>query len=351
MIIDIHAHFTAPAELFAYKSNLLASRKRQRGRLKLSDELITEALNKPVHGGASHLEQLDQVGTDYQIISPRPYQLMHSEKPETLVHAFCEACNDLTARQVELFPDRFVGMASLPQNMGVSPENSIAELERCVKELGFVGCLLNSDPSECLDPPPGLGDEYWYPLYEKLVELDVPAMVHGAGCRAHRHDYTLNFVIEESISIISLLDSKVFQDFPKLKLIICHGGGAIPYQIGRFRAGRIKSRSKEMFEDSFRKLYFDTALYTQDALEMLFHWATPDRCMFGTERPGAGTAKDPKTGRWMDDTRPLIESIPSLSDADKKKIFEDNAKKVFKLKLPKKGKSAAATREKAAAKG
>lgn len=334
MIIDIHAHFTAPDKLFAYKSNLLASRSRPRGKLKLSDELIIEALNKEVHGGASHLQQLDEVGTDIQIISPRPYQMMHSEKPERIVHAFCEACNDLTARQVELFPNRFVGMASLPQNMGVSPANSIEELERCVKELGFVGCLLNSDPSENLEPPPGLGDEYWYPLYEKLVELDVPAMVHGAGCRAHRHNYTLNFIIEESVSIINILSSKVFEDFPKLKLIICHGGGAIPYQIGRFRAARIKGgRAKETFEESFRKLYFDTALYTKDALEMLFHWATPDRCMFGTERPGAGTAKDPATGEWMDDTRPLIESIAALSESDKKKIFEDNARKVFNLKI------------------
>jgi OH-DDVA meta-cleavage compound hydrolase len=334
MIIDIHAHFTAPDKLFAYKANLLASRARQRGKLKLSDDLIVEALNKEVHGGASHLQQLDEVGTDIQIISPRPYQMMHSEKPESIVRAFCEACNDLTARQVELFPNRFVGMASLPQNMGVSPANSIEELERCVKELGFVGCLLNSDPSENLEPPPGLGDEYWYPLYEKLVELDVPAMVHGAGCRAHRHNYTLNFIIEESVSIINILSSKVFEDFPKLKLIICHGGGAIPYQIGRFRAARIKGgRAKETFEESFRKLYFDTALYTKDALEMLFHWATPDRCMFGTERPGAGTAKDPATGEWMDDTRPLIESIAALSESDKKKIFEDNARKVFNLKI------------------
>jgi 4-oxalmesaconate hydratase len=55
--------------------------------------------------------------------------------------------------------------------------------------------------------------------------------------------------------------------------------------------------------------------------------------MFGTERPGAGTAKDPATGNWMDDTRPMIEGIASLSDQDKKKIFEDNARKVFNLDL------------------
>ncbi|MGY9004790.1 MAG: amidohydrolase family protein [Alphaproteobacteria bacterium] len=334
MIIDIHAHFSAPEKLFAYKANILASRGRSRGAVKLSDDEILGALNKKVHGGNSHLEQLDEVGTDIQIISPRPYQLMHSEKPESLVHNFTESCNNLTARQCELFPDKFVGMASLPQNMGVSPSNSLEEMERCVKELNMKGFLLNPDPSEGMgEAPPGLGDEYWYPIYEKLVEYDMPVLIHAAGCRSHRHDYTLNFIIEESIAIVNVLDSKVFEDFPKLKMIICHGGGAIPYQIGRFRAGRIKRNSKIPFEESFRQLYFDTALYTPDALEMLFRWAGTDRCMFGTERPGAGTAKDPITGTWMDDTKPMIEGIASLTADDKKKIFEDNAKDVFNLDL------------------
>ena len=334
MIIDIHAHFTAPEKLFAYKANLLASRGRSRGVVKLSDDEITAALNKPVHGGTSHLAQLIEVGTDVQIISPRPYQLMHSEKPEQVVHNFTASCNNLTARQCELFPDKFIGMASLPQNMGVSPTNSIEEFERCVKELNMKGFLLNPDPSEGLgEAPPGLGDEYWYPIYEKLVEYDMPALIHAAGCRSHRHDYTLNFIIEESIAIINVLDSKVFEDFPALKLIICHGGGAIPYQIGRFRAGRIKRGHDIPFEESLRQLYFDTALYTEDALAMLFRWAGTDRCMFGTERPGAGTAKDPKTGTWLDDTKPMIEGIESLSDADKKMIFEDNARAVFNLDI------------------
>ena len=333
MIIDMHAHFTAPDKLFAYKANLLSSRIRSRGPLKLDDELIIKALNEPVHGGKSHLEQLVEVGTDLQIISPRPYQLMTSEEPPSVVRGFVEACNNLTARQCELFPDKFVGMAALPHAMGTEPKDCLDELDRCVNDLNMGSCLLNPDPSEGLGmAPPGLGDEYWYPIYEKLVEYDIPALVHSASCRAHRHNYTLNFIIEESIAIISLLGSSVFEDFPKLKLIISHGGGAIPYQIGRFRAARMKRKGKP-FEESLRQLYFDTALYTQDALEMLFRWVGTDRCMFGTERPGAGTAKDPNTGKWMDDTRPLIESIPSLTDEDKKMIFEDTAREVFKLKV------------------
>jgi predicted TIM-barrel fold metal-dependent hydrolase len=80
-----------------------------------------------------------------------------------------------------------------------------------------------------------------------------------------------------------------------------------------------------------RNLYYDTVLYNKDSLELLFKTVGVDRCMFGTERPGVGTVKDPRTGRWLDETRYIIEDIGFLSSADKKMIFEDTAKKVFKL--------------------
>jgi 4-oxalmesaconate hydratase len=75
-------------------------------------------------------------------------------------------------------------------------------------------------------------------------------------------------------------------------------------------------------------------LYSADALALLFKTVGADRCLFGTERPGVGTVKDPKTGRWLDETRFTIEAIDWLTDADRKAIFEDNAKKLFNLKVP-----------------
>jgi len=122
----------------------------------------------------------------------------------------------------------------------------------------------------------------------------------------------------------------VLNDFPTLKLILSHGGGAIPYQVARFDATSLR-RGIERFSDKLRKLYFDTVLYSAGALELLFKTVGADRCMFGTERPGVGTVKDPKTGKWLDETRHIIEGFDWLSAAEKKMIFEDNAKKVFKL--------------------
>ncbi|HEY6615866.1 MAG TPA: amidohydrolase family protein, partial [Vicinamibacterales bacterium] len=114
---------------------------------------------------------------------------------------------------------------------------------------------------------------------------------------------------------------------------VSHGGGAIPYQFARFEASSLRGKGPR-FSDQMRKLYYDTVLYSKDALELLFKTVGVDRCVFGTERPGVGTVMDPRTGRWLDETRFTIESIDWLTDADKKKIFEDNAKKLFNLKVP-----------------
>jgi OH-DDVA meta-cleavage compound hydrolase len=331
MIIDMHAHVTAPDSLYVYKAGLLSHRGGHgRGQVGASDEDLIKALNSPVFGGSSHLAQLQEAGTDMQIISPRPYQMMHSENPK-LTTWYTEETNSIIAREVKLFPKVFRGVCGLPQSPGISPKAHLPYLEKCVKEMGFVGTLLNPDPGECsgVETPP-LGDRYWYPLYEKLVELDIPAHIHSAGCRSERLTYSLHFINEESIAIVSLLNSNVFADFPTLKLIVSHGGGAIPYQVARFDATSLR-RGTERFSDKLRKLWFDTVLYSEDALRLLFKTVGADRCMFGTERPGVGTVKDPKTGKWLDETRHIIEGFDWLSAAEKKMILEDNAKKVFNL--------------------
>lgn len=327
MIIDTHGHISAPPELYAYKSMLLASRGYHgKGDPNISDERMHAAVQR-------HVQMMKEVGTDIQFISARPFQMMHSEKPERIVHWWAEAINNLVYRQCQAYPDLFMGIACLPQCAGVSPKNCLEELERCVKELGFIGCLLNPDPGEGDQQTPPLADEYWYPLYEKLVELDVPALIHTAGCKNPRWSYSLNFIIEESVGILSLLspESRVFEDFPTLKLIFPHGGGSIPYQMGRWRAHSYIYKEPEPFEEKIRKLWFDTCLYTKESIELLIRTVGSDRVLFGTEKPGSGSAIDPNTGKWMDDLKPVIESIEWLTEEDKKKIFEDNARALYKI--------------------
>jgi 4-oxalmesaconate hydratase len=230
---------------------------------------------------------------------------------------------------VQLFPKRFRAVAGLPQYRDESPINCLKELEFRVKEQGFIGCLLNPDPTEGDGaPPPGLGDEFWYPLYEKLCELDVPALVHSAGSCSPRESYTLKFINEESIAIVSLMNSKVFEKFPNLKLVVPHGGGAIPYHMGRFRAWTVRSGG-EFFDDKLRRLHFDTTTYDKDALELLFKVVGPDRVLFATENPGTGSITDPKTGRAYDDLKPVIEQIAFLSEQDRRNVFECNCVRLY----------------------
>jgi 4-oxalmesaconate hydratase len=332
MVIDSHAHVTAPDGLYVYKAGILSHRgSHGRGEPPgMSDDDVRHAMNKPVFNSGSHLEQLKEAGTDMQVISPRPYQLMHSEDPK-LVRWWVEENNNIVSREAKMMPDVFRGVGALPQSPGVSPAECVGELERCVRDLGLVGILINPDPGECsgVETPP-MGDRFWYPLYEKLVELDVPGQIHSAGCRSGRLSYSLHFINEESIAVVSILNSRVFDDFPSLKIIVSHGGGAVPYHVGRFNAGTYR-RGGKSFLEKMNLLWYDTVLYSAGALELLFRTVGPERCLFGTERPGVGTVKNPETGLWLDDTRPIIERFDWLTADEKKMIFEDNARKVFNL--------------------
>jgi len=330
MIIDCHGHVSAPAELWVYKS-LLLSHRGEHGRKfpDLSDEEILSHTNRKEMAPCGHLDMLERVGTDYQLLSPRPFQMMHSEKPGKLVHWFTEETNNIIARQCQLMPERFAPIAGLPQVAGQPVEVVLPELERCV-QMGFKGCLLNPDPFENSGvEPPSMGDRYWYPLYEKLCELDVPAHIHSAGSRSERAPYTLNFLLEETMAVYGLLESKVFEDFPELKIIVSHGGGAIPYHIGRFRSSA--ARRGFEFLDRMRHLHYDTVLYSEEALRLLIKTVGADRCLFGAECPGVGSAINPQTGSTFDDIAPFIRGFDWLSHEEKAMIFEGNARALFKL--------------------
>jgi len=327
MIIDIHAHLVSPTALSAWRSNLLAASGYYRSPLGVSDAVIAES-------AAGNVALMDSVGTDVQLLSPRPFLQMHSVKPDRVVHWWIEANNDLIARTVALYPGRFAGVAGLPICAGSPVTDALGELDRAINQLGFVGVSLNPDPHEGTGPSPKLGDEYWYPLYEKLVEYDVPALIHSAGCNNGRESYSSHFITEESIAILGILNSTVFDDFPDLKIIVGHGGGSVPYQIGRWQAEALSpglggALDGERFEVGLRRLWFDTVLHHAPSLELLFKTVGADRCMFGTEKPGSGSAINPETGRSFDDLKPVIEGLSLLTPGELKLVFEDNARSVF----------------------
>ncbi len=147
MIIDCHGHYTtAPHQHQEFReqqikalddASLLASLTRPR----ISDDEIRESLE------GAQLKLQRERGSDLTIFSPRASAMAHHIGDEATSLLWSQVCNDLIARVVSLYPDNFVGVCQLPQSPGVPPGHSARELERCVTELGFIGCNLNPDPS------------------------------------------------------------------------------------------------------------------------------------------------------------------------------------------------------------
>jgi 4-oxalmesaconate hydratase len=354
VIIDVHAHLVTPLSVMGIRTALQVSGGQHSIEWIKQTQLSPDELQKSVK---NNIAMMDKVGTDMQFLSPRPFALMHSHRRFADVDIWVRLQNDMIHENVKQYPTRFRGIAGLPQLNGQPVEITFEELHRCIEELGFVGVLVNPDPSEGLGTSPPLGDPYWHPLWKKLVDLDVPALIHSAGC-CGRETYDEHFASEESLAITSVAHSDVFERFPGLKLIIAHGGGGIPYQIGRWRShwlvslaakkphiGRYLKEAEAAgwegkalpprpddlttFDEILRKFYFDTILHDTDSLEHLLKKVGVDRCLFGTERPGSGGGIDLATGRPMDDFKYKIDRMKSLSDDDRLALYGLNALKVF----------------------
>lgn len=277
----------------------------------------------------NHLRLLRECGADMTIFSPRASTMAHHVGDEAVSQAWTRRCNDLIARVVDLYPETFIGVCQLPQSPGVSITRSIAELERCVTELGFVGCNLNPDPSGGHWTASPLTDRAWYPFLEKMVELDVPAMVHVSGsCNHSFHATGAHYINADTTAFMQFLEGDLFRDFPDLRVIIPHGGGAVPYHWGRYRGLADMLKKPNLREHVMRNVYFDTCIYHQPGIDLLFKVIDIDNILFGSEMVGAVRGIDPETGQYFDDTKRYIDAL-TISDADKRKVFEDNARRVY----------------------
>jgi 4-oxalmesaconate hydratase len=241
-----------------------------------------------------------------------------------------ELANDVIYRVCNLYPKNFVGVAQLPQSPAAPPANSIPEMERTVNELGFVGVNLNPDPSGGMWTGLPLFDRSWYPVYEKLCELDVPAMIHvSESCNPNFHMTGAHYIAADTTAFMQLITSTIFTDFPELKIIIPHGGGAVPYHWGRYR-GLAQDMGKPPLEELLmHNVFFDTCVYHQAGIDLLFKVIPLDNILFASEMIGAVRGIDPETGHYYDDTKNFVDQVSWLSDADRQAVYEDNIYRVF----------------------
>jgi 4-oxalmesaconate hydratase len=128
---------------------------------------------------------------------------------------------------------------------------------------------------------------------------------------------------------MQLILSDLFKDVPTLKLIIPHGGGAVPFHWGRFRGLALNAGRPELADIIKNNIFFDTCVYHQPGINLLTEVVPIDNILFASEMVGAVKGIDPKTGFNFDDTKRYVDGAPKLSDADRQKIFEGNARRVF----------------------
>jgi 4-oxalmesaconate hydratase len=328
MIIDCHGHYTTfPPALADFRKAQLAEALEPARHAAVADPVLSDdQLRESIE--PTQLARMKERGIDLTIFSPRAAGMEHHAGNEATSIRWARICNDLIHRVVAMYPASFAGVCMLPQSPGVAPGNCIPELERCVKELGFVGCNLNPDASGGYWKDLPLTDRIWYPLYEKMVELDVPAMVHvSLSCNPNFHTSGAHYLNGDTTAFMQFLMSDLFKDFPTLRFVIPHGGGAVPYHWGRFRGLALDAR--RVLEDQLLdNVFLDTCVYHQAGIDFLTKVVPVENILFASETFGAVTSVDPKSGHMFDDTRRYIEAAPLSAEA-RKLIYEGNAKRVY----------------------
>ncbi len=337
MIVDCHGHYTtAPDELGDYRDQQKADLAtdpmfaHKKGLVSITDQQIIDSLE------GAQLKLQRERGTDLTIFSPRASWMGHHIGNVTTSETWTQHCNELIYRITRLYPENFVGVAQLPQTPGVAPTACVAEIERCVKEYGFIGVNLNPDPSGGYWTDPPLGDKYWYPVYEKMVEYDIPAMIHvSAACNPAFHTTGSHYLGADTTAVMQVITSDLFTVFPTLKFIVPHGGGAVPYHWGRFRGLADMMGKPPLSELILNNVYFDTCVYHQPGIDLLLKVIPAENILFASEMVGAVRGIDPETGHYFDDTKRYIDNNTDITEAQKQLIFSGNAKKVFsRLALP-----------------
>ena len=205
---------------------------------------------------------------------------------------------------------------------------SIAELERCVSELGFIGCNLNPDPSGGHWTSRPLTAESWFPLYDAMVELDVPAMIHvSASCNPNAHTLGAHYLNADTSVFMQLVEADLFDRYPTLRFVIPHGGGAVPYHWGRYH-GLATRLERPPLEELLANVFFDTCVYHQAGIDLLGRVIPLENVLFASEMLGAVRGTNPETGSGWDDTKRYVDGL-GLPEEDSRKVFELNARRVY----------------------
>jgi 4-oxalmesaconate hydratase len=137
-----------------------------------------------------------------------------------------------------------------------------------------------------------------------------------------------HYLNADTTAFMQFLQADLFQTFPGLRFVIPHGGGAVPYHWGRFRGLADMLDRPPLGESVMGNVFFDTGVYHQSGIDLLFDVIDIDNILFGSEMVGAVRGIDPQTGHYFDDTRRYVDAL-RLTPSDREKVYEANARRVY----------------------
>ncbi|WP_241987656.1 amidohydrolase family protein [Cryobacterium sp. TMT1-66-1] len=324
VIIDIHGHYTTePRQLHQFRAAQL--RGEAPSAAALSSEVSDDEVRESIEG--NQLRVLRERGGDLMLFSPRASGMAHHEPDASIANSWAQASNDMVHRVSNLFPEQFVPVAQLPQTPAGNLDGVLAELRRSVEDLGFVGANLNPDPSGTWAGLP-LTDPSWFPIFEAAEDLNVPLMAHvSTASNPNFHTLGSHYLNADTNVFMQLLPSDLFRRFPGLRLVIPHGGGAVPYHWGRYRGLAMRNDWQDPSE-LLRNVYFDTAVYHQPGFNLLVDVIPASNVLFASEMLGAVRGADPETGTEWDDTLTYLRASEQSQD-DWDAITHENALRVY----------------------
>jgi len=273
------------------------------------------------------IADMDLMGIDIQALSPAPRQTYYGADPDRGLQT-ARIINDEMAEMVGRFPDRFVGLGTIPFQ---APELAVAELDRLHKSLGFRGIeIMTHVAGEDLSAP------RFRPIFARCEELGTLIFIHSDGfteARRFRDHYLTNVIgnpLDTTVAVHHLIFGGVLQDHPGLKIVLAHGGGYLPAYSGRIdHAASARPDTCEHLHEMpttyLKRLYFDSLVYTHHQLQYLVEQYGVDHILVGTDYPADMGEVDPVG---------FIESCPGLDDAARRAILGQNAARLLGLEIP-----------------
>ncbi|HRB00360.1 MAG TPA: amidohydrolase family protein [Ignavibacteria bacterium] len=273
------------------------------------------------------IKDCDETEVSMQVLSTVPIMFSYWAKPlDTL--DLSKYLNDHIAGVVNDFPDRFIGLGTLPMQ---ATDLAVKELERCIKDLGLAGVEIGSHINDW-----NLDDEKLFPVYEAAEDLGAAIFVHPWDMmgKDRMPKYWLPWLVgmpaETSLAICSMIFGGVFEKFKKLKVCFAHGGGSFPMTIGRIEHGfnvrpdLVAIDNKINPREYLGKFYLDSLVHDKAALKFLIDLVGDEKIVLGSDYPFPLGEHHP--GK-------MIESLNELDQATKDKLLWKNAVEFLGLKF------------------